>query len=390
MKFYVWGEKMAYKLKKFGSYRERADFSKVGNSLELQDLLEIQKKSYEWFRTEGIKEVLSDLFPIESFSGNLSLDFGDYVFETPRHSIKECKDRNLTYASPLIVQARLFNNETGEVKEQEIFLGDMPLMTEGGTFIVNGAERVIVSQLVRSPSVYFTKEIDKNGRSIFACQVIPTRGTWLEYEIDSRDVIYVRIDRTRKVPITTLLRAFGLSNDSDIIDLYGDDEYITNTISKDSTKNTDEALIEIYEKLRPGEPATLDSAKNQLITRFFDEFRYDLAKVGRYKFNRKLDVCERLLNCKIAETIKVDGKVIVDAGTVITKEILDEIKPIFKDGYGKKKVLINEELDTYDQIQVVKVYSNIDKEKVISIIGNDQDVDVKRLTSVYSAPTPAM
>ena len=241
------------------------------------------------------------------------MDFGDYVFETPRHSIKECKDRNLTYASPLIVQARLFNNETGEVKEQEIFLGDMPLMTEGGTFIVNGAERVIVSQLVRSPSVYFTKEIDKNGRSIFACQVIPTRGTWLEYEIDSRDVIYVRIDRTRKVPITTLLRAFGLSNDSDIIDLYGDDEYITNTISKDSTKNTDEALIEIYEKLRPGEPATLDSAKNQLITRFFDEFRYDLAKVGRYKFNRKLDVCERLLNCKIEENIKVDGKVIFDA-----------------------------------------------------------------------------
>ena len=163
---------MAYKLKKFGSYRERADFSKVGNFLELQDLLEIQKKSYEWFRLEGIKEVLNDLFPIESFSGNLSLDFGDYVFETPRHSIKECKDRNLTYASPLIVQARLFNNETGEVKEQEIFLGDMPLMTEGGTFIVNGAERVIVSQLVRSPSVYYTKEIDKNGRSIFACQAL--------------------------------------------------------------------------------------------------------------------------------------------------------------------------------------------------------------------------
>ena len=378
---------MAYKLKKFGSYRERADFSKVGNFLELQDLLEIQKKSYEWFRLEGIKEVLNDLFPIESFSGNLSLDFGDYVFETPRHSIKECKDRNLTYASPLIVQARLFNNETGEVKEQEIFLGDMPLMTEGGTFIVNGAERVIVSQLVRSPSVYYTKEIDKNGRSIFACQVIPTRGTWLEYEIDARDVLYVRIDRTRKVPITTLLRAFGLSNDNDIIALYGEDDYIVNTIAKDSTKNTDEALIEIYEKLRPGEPATLDSAKNQLITRFFDEFRYDLAKVGRYKFNRKLDVCERLINCKIAEDIKVDGKVVVEKGTLITKEILDELKPIFKSGYGKRKVLINEELDDYDMIQEVKVYSNINPEKVISIIGNDQDLEVKRLTisDVYAS-----
>ena len=378
---------MSYKLKKFGSYRERADFSKVGNSLELKDLLEIQKPSDEWFRIDGIKEVLDDLFPIESFSGNLSLDFGEYVFETPRHSIKECKDRNLTYASPLIVQARLFNNETGEVKEQEIFLGDMPLMTEGGTFIVNGAERVIVSQLVRSPSVYYTKEIDKNGRSIFACQVIPTIGTWLEHELDSRDVFYVRIDRTRKVPITTLLRAFGLSNDNDIVDMYGDDAYVVNTIAKDSTKNTDEALIEIYEKLRPGEPATLDSAKNQLMTRFFDEFRYDLAKVGRYKFNKKLDVCERLINCRIAETIKVDGNVIVEKGTLITKEILEQLKPIFKAGYGKKKVLINDDLDAYNEVQIVKVYSNVEKDKIIKIIGNDQDVSAKRLTipDVYAS-----
>ena len=378
---------MAYKLRKFGSYRERADFSKVGNSLELKDLLEIQKKSYEWFRVDGIKEVLTDLFPIESFSGNLSLDFGEYAFETPRHSIKDCKDRNLTYASPLIVQARLFNNETGEVKEQEIFLGDMPLMTESGTFIVNGAERVIVSQLVRSPSVYYTKEIDKNGRSIFACQVIPTRGTWLEYEVDSRDVMYVRIDRTRKVPITTLLRAFGLSNDNDIVDMYGEDSYLVNTISKDSTKNTDEALIEIYEKLRPGEPATLDSAKNQLMTRFFDEFRYDLAKVGRYKFNKKLDVCERLINCTIAETIKVDGNIIVEKGTLITKEILEQLKPIFKAGYNKKRVLINDDLDAYNEVQIVKVYSNVEKDKVIKIIGTDQDLTVKRLTipDVYAS-----
>jgi len=378
---------MAYKLKKFGSYRERADFSKVGNSLELKDLLEIQKKSYEWFRTEGIKEVLEDLFPIESFSGNLSLDFGDYAFETPRHSIKDCKDRNLTYASPLIVQARLFNNETGEVKEQEIFLGDMPLMTESGTFIVNGAERVIVSQLVRSPSVYYTKEIDKNGRSIFACQVIPTRGTWLEYEVDSRDVMYVRIDRTRKVPITTLLRAFGLSNDNDIVDVYGDDPIIVNTISKDSTKNTDEALIEIYEKLRPGEPATLDSAKNQLMTRFFDEFRYDLAKVGRYKFNKKLDVCERIINCRIAETIKVEGKTVVEKGTLITKEVLEELKPILKAGYGKKRILINDDLDAFNEVQIIKVYSNVEKDKIVKVIGNDQDLNAKRLTipDVYAS-----
>ena len=378
---------MSYKLKKFGSHRERATFSKVGNFLELENLLEIQKKSYQWFTTEGIKEVLGDLFPIESFSGNLSLDFGDYVFESPRHSIKECKDRNLTYATPLMVQARLFNNETGEVKEQEIFLGDMPLMTEGGTFIINGAERVIVSQLVRSPSVYFTKEIDKNGREMFMSQVIPTRGTWLEYEVDARDVIYVRIDRTRKVPITTLLRAFGLSSDQDIVELFGDDPYIANTIAKDSTKNTDEALIEIYEKLRPGEPATLDSAKNQLITRFFDEFRYDLAKVGRYKFNKKLNVCERLLNNKIAENIKVDGKVILEKGTLITKEILDEIRTYFNDGFGLKRVLINEELDTNDYVQTVKVFSNNNENEIIKIIGNDQRVDIKRLTisDVYAS-----
>lgn len=227
---------MAYKFEKFGSYRERASFSKWGNLLELENLLEIQKKSYQWFVEDGVKEVLSDLFPIESFSGNLSLDFGDYVFEFPKYSIKDCKDRNLTYASPLMVKARLFNNEFGEVKEQDLFLGNLPLMTEGGTFIINGAERVIVSQLVRSPSVYYTKQIDKNGRAVFACQVIPTRGTWLEYEMDLRDVFYVRIDRTRKVPVTTLLRTFGLSTDEEIKEVFGEDQYITNTFEKDLPK----------------------------------------------------------------------------------------------------------------------------------------------------------
>ena len=270
---------MAYKVKKSSDYRERRNFSMIKNSLELSNLLEIQKDSYQLFITEGIKEVFEDLFPVESFSGSLSLEFGDYELDTPRYSIKECKDRQITYAAPLKVQARLFNNETGEVKEQEIFLGEMPLMTDSGTFIVNGAERVIVSQLVRSPSVYFSKEIDKNGRPNFASKVIPSRGTWLEYETDAKDVMYVRIDRTRKVAITTLLRAFGLSSDKDIIDLFGESEFLANTLEKDSTRNTDEALIEIYEKLRPGEPITLDSAKNQLITRFFDNFRYDLAKV---------------------------------------------------------------------------------------------------------------
>ena len=272
---------MSYKIVKCGDYRERRNFSKIRNTYELKDLLEIQKKSYNWFIQTGIKEVFDDLFPVENFSGTLSLEFGDYHFDEPRYSIKESKDRETTYSAPLRVEVRLFNRETGEVKEQEIFMGDMPLMTDSGTFVINGAERVIVSQLVRSPSVYFNHEIDKNGRELITSQIIPTRGTWLEFETDARDVLYVRIDRTRKVTLTTLLRAFGLSSDEDILNMFGEDDYLKNTIAKDSTKNTDEALIEIYEKLRPGEPATLDSSKNQIITRFFDEFRYDLAKVGR-------------------------------------------------------------------------------------------------------------
>ena len=379
---------MAYTVRKTGDYRERRDYGKTKNAIELNNLLEIQKKSYDWFMTEGINEVFEDIFPVESFTGNLTLEFGEYSFEGPRYSIKGCKDRYATYAAPLKVQARLFNHETGEVKEQEIYLGDMPIMTESGTFVINGAERVIVSQLVRSPSAYYGRDIDKkNGKSIITSQIIPTRGTWLEYETDARDVIYVRIDRTRKVPITTLLRALGLSNDADIIDLFGEDEYLIRTIEKDANKNTDESLIDIHSKLRPGEPSTLDSAKNQLISRFFDSFRYDLAKVGRYKFNKKLNVTERLLGCRLAETIKVGNEVIANEGDVITKELLEKLKPVFADGYGVKEALINEELDSYNKVQVVKVYSNKNPEKVVYIIGNDQSIDLKRLTisDVYAS-----
>ena len=379
---------MAYTVKKFGDYRERRSYAKTKNAIELNNLLEIQKKSYDWFMTEGISEVFEDIFPVESFTGNLTLEFGEYSFDEPRYSIKGCKDRYATYAAPLKVQSRLFNQETGEVKEQEIYLGDMPIMTESGTFVINGAERVIVSQLVRSPSVYFGREIDKkNGKLIITSQIIPTRGTWLEYETDARDAIYVRIDRTRKVPITTLLRALGLSNDADIIDLFGEDDYILRTIEKDANKNTDESLIDIHSKLRPGEPSTLDSAKNQLISRFFDSFRYDLAKVGRYKFNKKLNVVDRLLGCKLAETIKVDGELIAENGEVVTKELLEKLKVVFANGYGVKETLINEELDSYNKVQIVKVYSKKNPEKIVSIIGNDQTVDLKRLTisDVYAS-----
>ena len=371
---------MAYKIKKVCKDRERRDFSRVENSLELKDLLEIQKKSYQWFVEEGIKEVLDELFPVDNFAGTLSLEIGDYSFDSPRLTIKECKVRKSTYASPLKVQARLFNNETGEVKEQELFFGDMPLMTDGGTFIINGAERVIVSQLVRSPSVYYGVEVDKNGRKIFTSQIIPNRGTWLEYKLNSKDAVDVRIDRNRKVTVATFLRAFGLSSNEDITDLFGESQYLLNTIEKDSTTNTDEALIEIYEKLKPGEPATLDSAKNQLITRFFDVFRYDLSKVGRYKFNKKLDVCDRLFKQTLAEDIKVDGKVKFKKGTVVDRQVLDELKPLLKDGLNVKQVLINDELDSYDKVQIVKVVSPSDPEKVVNIIGNDPSITEKRLT----------
>ena len=380
-KISLWGETVAYTVKKFGDYRERRSYAKTKNAIELNNLLEIQKKSYDWFMTEGISEVFEDIFPVESFTGNLTLEFGEYSFDEPRYSIKGCKDRYATYAAPLKVQARLFNQETGEVKEQEIYLGDMPIMTESGTFVINGAERVIVSQLVRSPSVYFGREIDKkNGKLIITSQIIPTRGTWLEYETDARDTIYVRIDRTRKVPITTFLRALGLSNDADIIDLFGEDDYILRTIEKDANKNTDESLIDIHSKLRPGEPSTLDSAKNQLVSRFFDSFRYDLARVGRYKFNKKLNVVDRLLGCKLAETIKVNGEVIAENGDVVTKDLLEKLKPVFANGYGVKETLINEELDSYNRVQVVKVFSKKNPEKIVSIIGNDQTLDLKRLT----------
>ena len=381
-------KRVAYKVEKFGDHRERRSFSVSRNTMELQDLLEIQKKSYQEFLEVGIKEVFEDLFPVESFTGNISVEFGDYSFDTPRYSIKEAKERMVNYAAPLKVQARVFIHETGEVKEQEIFLGDMPLMTDAGTFIINGAERVIVSQLVRSPSIYFKREIDKNGRRIISGEVIPNKGTWLEYEMDARDIMYVRIDRTRKVPITTFLRALGLSSDEDIYEVFGENDYLVNTIEKDSTRNTDEALIEIYEKLRPGEPATLDSSKNQLVTRFFDRFRYDLAKVGRYKFNKKLNVLDRVLGCTLAEDIKdKKGKVVVPKGTVVTKEIREMMRPLFENGGHLKKTIINEELDNYDKIEEVLVYDKENPERIIKLIGNDPSTDVRRLTipDVYAS-----
>ena len=261
------------------------------------------------------------------------------------------------------------------------------MITDSGTFNINGAERVIVSQLVRSPSVYYSKELDKNGKPVYAAKVIPTRGTWLEYETDAKDVIYVRIDRTRKVPVTTLLRAFGLSSDEEILSVFDNNTYLKNTIEKDTTKNTDEALIEIYEKLRPGEPTTLDSSKNQLITRFFDNFRYDLAKVGRYKFNKRLNITDRLLNNTLAQDIIVDGETIFTEGTKITKEVYSKLQEILKNGYGREEVKVNEELDNHNIVQVLYVHPEKFPDKKVKLMGNDQTLDTRTLTisDVYAS-----
>jgi DNA-directed RNA polymerase subunit beta len=304
-------------------------YSKIGEVLELPDLIEVQKNSYQWFVEEGLKEVFDDVSPIEDYTGNLILEFIDYSLEgDPKYDQLECKERDSTFAVPLRVKVRLINKETGEIKEQEVFMGDFPLMTERGTFIINGAERVIVSQLVRSPGVYFVVSRDKSGKKLFSSTLIPNRGAWLEYETDSNDIVYVRIDRTRKIPITILLRAMGCETDAQIIELTGESEHILKTLEKDNTSNKDEALIEIYKKLRPGEPPTLDSASSLINSLFFDHKRYDLAKVGRYKFNKKLGLANRTADKKIAHDVinKETGEVIISEGEIITREIASKIE----------------------------------------------------------------
>lgn len=277
---------MAYPLK-VGT-RERWTFGKIRETLELPNLIEIQRNSYQWFIDEGLREILHDISPIQDFTGNLVLEFIDYSLGEPKYTQEECKERDMTYAAPLRVKVRLINKETGEVKEQEVFMGDFPLMTEKGTFIINGAERVIVSQLVRSPGVYYTETIDANGAKIYGATLIPNRGAWLEFETDNTESIYVRIDRTRKIPATVLLRAVGYSTNARILELFDFDARIQNTLEKDNTDSEEEALVEIYKRLRPGEPPTVESARNLLESLFFDPKRYDLGNVGRYKLNKKL------------------------------------------------------------------------------------------------------
>ena len=323
--------------------RTRMSFSKVKDVTKMPNLIEVQLNSYQWFLDEGLKEVFDDINPIADYTGNLVLEFIDYELE--RHNVKyeveECKERDTNYAAPLKVKVRLRNNETGEIKEQEVFMGDFPLMTEQGTFIINGAERVIVSQLVRSPGAYYSNVVDKTGKKLYAATVIPNRGAWLEYETDSNNVIYVRIDKTRKLPITILARAMGYGSDTELEAFFGEEERLKATIEKDSTKTEEEALLEIYKRLRPGEPPTVDSAKSLIDSLFFDAKRYDLSRVGRYKFNKKLAISSRITGQIAGENIvnPTTGEVIVEEGQRISREVATDIQNL---GINKVEIRIED------------------------------------------------
>ncbi|MGN7409586.1 MULTISPECIES: DNA-directed RNA polymerase subunit beta [unclassified Sporosarcina] len=372
-------------LVQYGQHRQRRSFARISEVLDLPNLIEIQTESYEWFLEEGLREMFHDISPIQDFTGNLSLEFVDYQLGEPKYPVDESKERDVTYAAPLRVKVRLHNKETDDVKEQDVFMGDFPLMTENGTFIINGAERVIVSQLVRSPSVYFNDKTDKNGKRGFGATVIPNRGAWLEYETDAKDVVHVRIDRTRKLPITVLLRALGFSSDQEIIDLIGDNEYLRNSLEKDNTENSEKALLEIYERLRPGEPPTLDSAKNLLFSRFFDAKRYDLANVGRYKMNKKLHLQNRLFNQTIAETLAdpETGEILIEKGQLIDRRMLDKLLPYFEKGVGVEDLKqMGGVLEDDIRIQSVKIYAPKGEEgQIINVISNGViDDSIKHVT----------
>ena len=335
---------------------KRKSYSRIKEVLEMPNLIEVQKNSYQWFLDEGLQEVFDDISPITDFNGNLVLEFTNFTLEsTPKYSIEECKERDATYAAPLKVRARLINRETEEIKDQEIFMGDFPLMTDTGTFIINGAERVIVSQLVRSPGIYYASEFDKVGKKLLSSTVIPNRGAWLEYETDSNDVFSVRVDRTRKVPVTVLIRALGVSTDAEIIELFGEEPKILATIEKDVSKSREEGLIELYKKLRPGEPPTVESSESLLRGMFFDPKRYDLAKVGRYKFNKKLAFKSRVSGAVLAENVvdPMTGEIVAEAETILNPETLDEIQDCGVDSISVKN----------DEGRVIKIISN----KAVSI-----------------------
>ncbi len=371
---------MAGHLVKYGKHRERRSYSRIKEVLDLPNLIEIQTDSYKWFLDEGLREMFEDIMPIEDFAGNLSLEFVDYQLLEPKYTVDEAREHDANYSAPLHVTLRLINKETGEIKSQDVFFGDFPLMTKQGTFIINGAERVIVSQLVRSPGVYFNSELDKNGRENYGTTVIPNRGAWLEYETDAKNVAYVRIDRTRKIPLTELIRALGYESDSQILEMLGETDALMNTLEKDIHKNmedsrVEESLKDIYERLRPGEQKTADSARSLLTARFFDPKRYDLAAVGRYKINKKLDLKTRLLNTRVAETLAdpETGEIIVNKGDLLDKVAMEKLAPYLKRDDFKMVTFHPSEEGVVQEpmtLQIIKVYSETDPERVINVIGN--------------------
>lgn len=364
----------------YGKHRTRRSYARIKEVLDLPNLIEIQTNSYQWFLDEGLKEMFDDIMPIDDFQGKLSLEFVGYQLLEPKYTVEEARQHDANYSAPLHVTLRLTNHETGEIKSQDVFFGDFPLMTKQGTFIINGAERVIVSQLVRSPGVYFHSETDKNSRVTYGTTVIPNRGAWLEYETDAKDIAYVRIDRTRKIPLTELVRALGFGSDQDIINMFGDNDSLMLTLEKDVHKNTDdsrtdEALKDIYERLRPGEPKTADSSRSLLYARFFDPKRYDLASVGRYKVNKKLSLKTRLLNQVLAETLADPdtGEVLAQKGTKVDRQVMDKLAPYLdRDDFKTVTYQPSDQGVMTDpiELQSIKVYSQVTPDKEINLIGN--------------------
>ncbi len=366
----------------------RMSYAKIDEVLEMPNLIGVQKNSYKWFVEEGLKEVFRDVSPITDYAGNLILEFIDYTLDSkPKYDIEECKERDTNYCAPLRVKVRLINQETGEIKEQEIFMGDFPLMTNQGTFIINGAERVIVSQLVRSPGIYYTEQFDKVGKKLLASTVIPNRGAWLEYETDSNDVFWVRVDRTRKLPVTVLLRCLGLGSDAQITEMFGEEEKLYATIEKDSTKTEEDALFELYRRLRPGEPPTVDGSRSLINALFFDPRRYDLAKVGRYKFNKKLAIGARIAG-RVAGADIADpstGEILVAEGEMISKEKAAEIEKagvnsvLIAADDKKVKVFSNDMVDIHNYIDIdissLKIKEKVCRKVIEEIVAENHEPD---------------
>ena len=373
----------------------RMSFSRQKEVLEMPNLIEIQKNSYQWFLDEGLKEVFEDISPIADFAGHLSLEFVDFTLckDDIKYTIEECKERDATYAAPLKVKVRLCNKDKDEINEHEIFMGDLPLMTDTGSFVINGAERVIVSQLVRSPGIYYGIEHDKVGKELYACTVIPNRGAWLEYETDSNDIFYVRVDRTRKVPVTVLIRALGYGTNAEIIELFGEEPKLLASFGKDTSDNYQDGLLELYKKIRPGEPLSVDSAESLLNSMFFDARRYDLAKVGRYKFNKKLHFKNRITGHVLAEDVvdTTTGEILAEAGTTVDKQLATDIQNaavpfVWLEGVEhKQKVLSNLMVDLSAHVNFDPKEAGITElvfypalEKILSEVGSGDEEELKK------------